>query len=70
MKVMDLDELLGTPARLAIIATVAISVFLCARRPLEAAIGLLTVAAGLPIYAWHRSRMGLGVAPESGTDPE
>ena len=53
-----------------VIATVAISVFLCARQPLEAAIGLLTVATGLPIYAWHRSRRGLGVAPESGTDPE
>jgi amino acid transporter len=46
-----------TPA-VFIVATVTISGFLVARQPREAAVGLLTVASGLPIY-WLRSRRPL-----------
>jgi len=36
--------------------TAAISVYLAARRPVEALWGLATVASGLPVYAWLRWR--------------
>jgi APA family basic amino acid/polyamine antiporter len=39
-------------------ATLAISAFMAARRPGEAALGALTVAAGVPLYAWMRRRPG------------
>ncbi len=46
-----------------ILTTLAISTFLCLREPVHAAIGLLTLFAGLPIYAWQRARRRAGLAP-------
>jgi APA family basic amino acid/polyamine antiporter len=37
-------------------ATVVISCFLVVREPMQAAWGALTVASGLPVYAWMRRR--------------
>lgn len=39
-------------------ATLAASLFLIWREPLEAATGLATIAAGLPLYLWGRRRAG------------
>jgi APA family basic amino acid/polyamine antiporter len=39
-----------------VLATLASAVFMAAREPRQALLGLATAAAGLPVYAWLRRR--------------
>ena len=39
-----------------ILTTLAAAGFMATREPVEAALGLLTIASGIPVYWWHRRR--------------
>jgi APA family basic amino acid/polyamine antiporter len=41
-----------------ILTTLAAAGFMAVREPLEATLGLLTIASGIPVFWWHRRRAG------------